>query len=78
MDNLQQKDSSDKDVGDNFKTVNFDISASGTYKQILNLVYELQNGKFFTRIDRFNFNAVGELEPNLVQIDLKIAVLGVK
>ncbi len=78
LDNLQQKDSTDNDVGDNFKTVNFDISASGTYKQILNLVYELQNGKFFTRIDRFNFNAVGELEPNLVQIDLKIAVLGVK
>ena len=78
LDNLQQKDPTDNDIGDHYKAVNFDISASGTYKQILNFVYELQNGKFFTRIDRFNYNAVGELEPNLVQIDLKMAVLGIK
>lgn len=78
LDNLQQKDPTDNDEGDHYTAVNFDISASGTYKQILNFVYELQNGKYFTRIDSFNFNAVGELEPNLVQIDIKMAVLGVK
>ncbi len=78
LDNLQQKVPTDNDIGDHYKAVNFDISASGTYKQILNFVYELQNGKYFTRIDRFNYNAVGELEPNLVKIDIKIAVLGIK
>ena len=45
---------------------------------MLNFVYELQNGRYFTRIDGFNFNAVGELESNLVQIDIKMAVLGLK
>ena len=78
LDNLQQNDPIVNNKGDYYTTINFDISASGTYRQILNFVYELQNGRYLTRIDGFNFNAVGELEPNLVQIDIKMAVLGLK
>ncbi len=78
LENLQQKPLVEDEVSEHYAPIYYDLSASGTYKEILNFIYELQNGRFFTRIDRFSCNAVGELEPNLVQVNLKMAVLGVK
>ena len=47
LDNLQQNDPIVNNKGDYYTTINFDISASGSYRQILNFVYEIQNWRYF-------------------------------
>ena len=61
-----------------YRPVKYELAANGSFQQSLQFLAFLEEGKFFTRIDTVIFNRDNKLNPGLVEMQLKLGVLGIK
>lgn len=57
-----------------FKTVPFTLRTSGSYRQLLRVIRELENGPRLLRIQTFSFSAEGA-DPDNLTLDLSVELL---
>ena len=72
---LNQLSSQPPPPGSAYKPVPFSLRATGTYRQIIRLVHELESGPRLLRIRTYTFSA-SEGEADIVNMDMTVELLG--
>ena len=61
-----------------YEPLEYTVGVMGKYQDVLNFLYELEHGKFFPRIETFSCNSASEEEANIVRVNMKLDILGMK
>ncbi len=61
-----------------YSPVDFSVSVTGTFSEVLDFLYRLENGRYFTRIEGFSTSSTGGADTDQIQISLKMDILGQK
>jgi Tfp pilus assembly protein PilO len=71
---VSQMSSQPQPAGTPFRSVPFTLRTTGSYRQLLRVIRELENGPRLLRIRTFNFDAEGA-DPNQLSLDLTVELL---
>jgi len=62
-----------------YSPIEFSVNVEGTFSEVLDFLYRLEHGKYFTRIEGFATSSTGVSDDDdLIQISLKMDILGQK
>lgn len=61
-----------------YAPVEYSISVSGKFQNVLKFLYKLQHGKYFINVESFSCNSSGQVEPDTIQVSMKMDILGRK
>lgn len=61
-----------------YSPIEFSVGVAGNFQQVLEFLYRLEHGQYFSRIDGFSTNSIGLDNEDQIQISLKMDMLGRK
>ena len=61
-----------------FSPITYSISVAGEFQKVVKFLYEMEHGKYFTRVEKFSCGLSGNDALGTVQISLQMEVLGTK
>ena len=62
-----------------YSPIEFSVNVEGTFSEVLDFLYRVEHGKYFTRIEGFSTSSSGDSDDDdQIQISLKMDILGQK